>query len=158
MFLLLWVHWVSWIYGLIVFIEFGTFLAIVALSIFFCPSFPSLETSIIMSCLTLSAFSSILYPFLSVFHFTFPLSPFLPPFLLRGFILDSLYCHFRITSVSFAMSNLLLITLPVYFLTSDIGFHPYKVQFWTWKYLLLFYLFNLSSSFLSISNIAIIML
>ena len=130
MFLLLWVHWVSWIYGLIVFIEFGTFLAIVALSIFLLSLFLLFFRDfnyIRLFDIVLQFINSIsLFICLS---FPFPLSPFLPPFLLWVLFWIAYIAIFRITSVSFAMSNLLLILSQCIFNFRHCGFHPYKFSF-----------------------------
>lgn len=110
MFLLLWVHWVSWIYGLIVFIEFGTFLAIVALSIFLLSLFLLFfgDFNYIRLFDIVPQFINSISLFICL-SFPFSLSPFLPPFLLWVLFWIAYISIFRITIVSFAMSNLLLI-------------------------------------------------
>ena len=83
MFLLLWVHWASWIYGLIVFIEFGAFLAIVALSTFilslFVLSFGDISYIRLLD--IVPQFISSISLFFCL-PFPFSLSSFLPRFLL----------------------------------------------------------------------------
>lgn len=157
--LLLGVHWVSWIYGLIVFIEFGAFLAIVALSTFllslFVLSFGDFDYIRLLDIVPQFIDSISLFFCLS---FPFSLSPFLPSFLL--------WVLFWIAYIAIS-SGLLVFLLQyltccwsspsVFFNFRHCGFHPYKFRLEN-IYLYFLYLFNVSSSFLSISNIALTML